>query len=152
MNEDEKYIEFALKNLRQAYVKVAPSPIHGVGLFAIRDIPKGTDIMHFDYKNCPCIHIKKKVLKDKIPKEVYSQLIKNWAQTKDTVLVPLDFRNQLHFTNFLNHSENPNIRFDNGRYLSIRKIQKDEEILISMTAQDYNPEGVYFKDLSKKQT
>ena len=38
-----------LKN--EIWFRTGPSSIHGVGLFAIRDIPKGTDIMvEFDGK------------------------------------------------------------------------------------------------------
>jgi SET domain-containing protein len=35
--------ESLLKELQQStYVMIQPSPIHGIGVFAIRDIPKGT--------------------------------------------------------------------------------------------------------------
>ena len=32
-----------LRRLERVYCKLAPSPIHGVGIFAIKDIPKGTN-------------------------------------------------------------------------------------------------------------
>lgn len=35
--------EALLKELANAtYVMIKPSPLHGIGVFAIRDIPKGT--------------------------------------------------------------------------------------------------------------
>jgi len=143
INQD-KMIEWAINNLNAAYVKVAPSPVHGVGVFAMRDIPKDTLVMRFDYRDFPCVEIKKKLLKQKLHPDVYSQLIKNWAVTEDGVIVPVNVTQQLHFVNFLNHSDQPNIRFDNCKYYSTRKIAKDEEIFIDFSA-DYNPYGIHFK-------
>jgi hypothetical protein len=139
----EKLIEWAIENLRKFYIKVAPSKLHGVGLFALRNIPKDTVILTFSYANFHCVEIKKSLLKQKIPKEVYSQLIKNWSETENSVYLPLNINEQLHYVNFLNHSENPNIRFENGKYITQRNIIKGEELLVNFK-DNYNPHGVRY--------
>jgi uncharacterized protein len=141
----QAFTDWAIRNLRHYYVKVAPSQIHGVGLFAIRDIPKETVVLTFSYRDFPCVEIRKSVLKDKLPKEVYSQIIKNWAETEKTIFVPVNINQQLHYVNFLNHSKDPNVRYQDEKYISMRRILKGEEILIDFHEADYNPSGVRFK-------
>jgi hypothetical protein len=41
-----------IENLNNTYVRIMPSKIHGVGVFAIRDIPKG--ICPFGWTNSEC--------------------------------------------------------------------------------------------------
>ena len=36
-------------NLQSAYVMLAPSPLEGVGVFAMRDIPEGVRVMQWDW-------------------------------------------------------------------------------------------------------
>ncbi len=140
----DKLIEWALENLKRYYVKVAPSEVHGVGVIAIRDIPKDTAILHFSYQDFPCLDIPKSRLKKELPKEVYSQIIKNWAESEDAVMVPLNVNQQLHYVNFLNHSKDGNVRFQNGAYITKRKIAKGEEIRIDFAEEGYNPHGLRF--------
>lgn len=140
----EQLIEWALQNLNQCYVKVAPSKIHGVGLIAMRDIPKDTVIFYFSYRDFPCIEISKKILQEKIPPEVYEQIIQNWAVTAEGVIAPINVNYEMHFVNFLNHSEEGNIRYENECYIATKDIAKGEEILIDYRHEDYNPDGLHF--------
>ena len=143
----QQLVAWALENLRNTYIKVAPSKIEGVGIIAIRDIPKDTKIMRFLHEDFPTVDIEKNRLKKEIPSEVYKQLIKLWPVAETTVAVPVNFIYQLNYVNFLNHSEKlSNVRFENGDYIAKRDIKKGEEIFMNFFENDYCPYSVHFKD------
>ncbi len=144
----EDLVNFAMANLHNYCVKLAPSKVHGIGVFAIRDILKDTVVMAFSYRNFPCVEIHKDRLKKELMPEVYKQIVKNWSETPTTVLVPLNVNQQLHYVNFLNHSENSNVQYLEEKYLAKRNILKGEEILIDFNEDYYNPHGIHFKNSS----
>ena len=41
--------EKAIANLQRAWVKLAPSNVEGVGVFALRDIPEGIEVLRWDW-------------------------------------------------------------------------------------------------------
>lgn len=41
--------EEAIENLQHAYVKLAPSSLEGIGVFALREIPQGVEVMRWDW-------------------------------------------------------------------------------------------------------
>lgn len=45
----EKAKTEAISNLQQAYVKLGPSALEGVGVFAIRDIAEGVGVLRWDW-------------------------------------------------------------------------------------------------------
>lgn len=103
-----------------ACIKLAPSTIHGVGVFAIRDIPKG-----------------KQLYLDAIPNALdipYSDFDKLLPEVADIVLGQFpQIVNGSHFlypaTRFLtyvNHSEDAN--YDAKTDITLRDIKQDEEI------------------------
>lgn len=47
--EEEKAKEHAISKLQSAYVMLAPSSLEGVGVFAMRDIPEGVEVMRWDW-------------------------------------------------------------------------------------------------------
>jgi len=53
-----------LKRLEQVYCRLAPSPIHGIGIFAIKDIPKGTNPFNNSFMAQEAIVINKNKIKD----------------------------------------------------------------------------------------
>lgn len=103
-----------------ACVKLAPSPIHGVGLFAIRDIEKGKKLYLDAIPNAL-----------DIPYEMFDELL---SEVKDIVLGQFpQIVNGSHFlypaTRFLtyvNHSEDAN--YDAKEDVTLRDIKKGEEI------------------------
>lgn len=46
---EDRAKEIALSNLQRAYVKLAPSSLEGVGVFAVRDIPEGVEVLRWDW-------------------------------------------------------------------------------------------------------
>ena len=101
-------------------VKVAPSKIHGVGVFALRDMPRGTKL-HAD--------MFPKAFKlpfedfDKLYGEVRQLLQERWPQvvSGEGFMYPDTFLQA-----FCNHSDAPN--YDAKSDLTLRDIQADEEI------------------------
>ncbi|PYJ84527.1 MAG: hypothetical protein DME22_12480 [Verrucomicrobia bacterium] len=85
----------------QVYARIGRSKIHGVGVFAIRDIPKGTKIFPDDD----------------------SELI--WGETYG----PPNSFNLMTVAWYLNHSKTPNVGCDKDyTFFALRDIKKGEEL------------------------
>jgi len=111
------------------YARIRPSKIHGVGVFAIRDIPKGIKIFAGD--DSELIWMKRSALKlDDLPeaiKRLYDQfcLIKDKGETYGC---PKSF-NLMTVPWYLNHSKNPNVGCDkNYIFFALRNIKEGEEL------------------------
>jgi len=109
------------------YTKLAPSPLGGLGIFAIKDIKKGTPVFLFyddsDEKVLTPEEIAKLSPKDK-------ELYHNHAvvMPNGNWVVPADY-NRLHTVWYLNHSSNPNVApDDNFNWYVTRDIKEGEEL------------------------
>jgi SET domain-containing protein len=119
-----------LADMAQTYVQLKPSPISGVGVFAIRDIPKGTkNIFTKDTGEWMKIPVEK--LKG-LPAEV-REMIDNYCLFDDGFFYLEDtgFK-KMDLVSFLNHSTSPNMMVVNdGEYFeSSRDIAMGEELLL----------------------
>lgn len=47
--EERRRREEAIRNLQSAYVMLAPSSLEGVGVFAVRDVAEGVEVMRWDW-------------------------------------------------------------------------------------------------------
>ena len=129
MNKDE-----LLQELRdETYVMIKPSAIEGIGVFAIRDIPKGCRTMFS--KPIPnkdeWIVISKTEI-EQLPQHS-KDLIENYClYDEENYFVPEYGFKKMDLVNFLNHSDTPNIiSINEGEYFeAIRDITKGEELLI----------------------
>jgi len=111
------------------YTRLRPSNIHGVGVFAIRDIPEGTRIFQDD--DSELIWKKRSELNlDELPQEIgslYDQfcLIKEKGETYGC---PKSF-NLMTVAWYLNHSKTPNVGCDKDyMFFALRDIKKGEEL------------------------
>lgn len=130
--------EEILNKLKNTYTRLKPSPIGGVGVFAIRDIPKNI---------CPFPLIKKtrwalfhKSELKEINKEVFKMIDDFVVIEKDgTVYIPDCGLNALDISYFVNHSKKPNLKtIDDGfTFITLRKINKGEELTIDYGTYDY---------------
>ena len=115
-----------------SYVTLKPSSIAGIGVFAIRDIPKGTRTMFSKPDvNERWITISVHEVLD-LPEHV-QQLIGNFCLfDKENYFVPDHGFKKIDMSLFLNHADNPNIiSLDDGSYFeATRDISADEELLI----------------------
>lgn len=120
----------------EVYVRVGKSNIHGVGLIAIRDIPKGTDPFKSLY---PEEHIE--LREDEVevlPPEIRKMVHDYCAEENDTVWIPVYGFNPIHVLHLINHSKEPNVKtLDGGdTFITTRDIKKGEELLSDYSTYD----------------
>lgn len=127
MNKEQILKELA----NETFVTLKPSTIHGIGVFALKDIPKG----------CRDIFSKNEINWVKIPITDVEQLpdhSKNLVETyclydEDHYFVPSHGFKMIDMVNFLNHSSNPNIiPIDEGeQYEALIDIPAGTELLVN---------------------
>ncbi len=94
--------------MRPEYSYADKSPIHGKGLFAKKQIRKGTRIGTYEG-----------------PRAKRDDTYVLWVQNDNGRWVGIDGKNDLRY---LNHSSKPNAEFEADELYAIRTIRKDEEI------------------------
>jgi SET domain-containing protein len=111
------------------YTRLRPSKVHGVGVFAIRKIKKGTNIFSGD--DADVVWIKKSSLR-RLPGEI-RKLYEDFAVIRNDGTeygCPKSF-NVLTVGWYLNESENPNVRCDKSfDFLALRDIAVGEELTV----------------------
>ena len=114
---------------KEVYCKLGVSPVHGIGVFAVRPIPKGVHPLK-SYLNHKEVDISKKLLKN-LPKGVRQQIDIFCYYDKKKVSIPTIGLNSFDLAVYLNHSKNPNLRFKKaGVLISLRPIAEGEELFI----------------------
>ena len=120
-----------IQQLRErTYVKLQASPLHGIGVFAIRDIPKGTKNI-FSPPHNRFTHLLYAEV-EALP-EHSRALIENFCLYDETgYFVPDDGFDTMDIALYLNHSDTPNIRsIDDGDYFeALVDIPAGTELLI----------------------
>ncbi len=113
----------------EVYCRLRPSGSHGVGVFAVRDIPAGTDPFPGAFDG-EYVELSDEDLKE-IPDGVVA-MIKAYCVFEDGVwLVPETGLNKIDVSFFLNHSKNPNVRtHDGATFFTTRNISNGEELLV----------------------
>jgi SET domain-containing protein len=123
--------EQLLNELRNdTYVIIKPSPLHGIGVFALRAIPKGQRGM-FSKGVGEWIPISKKEVSELPPYSI--SLVENYCLYDDeNYFVPDYGFKVMDLVNFLNHSDTPNIISinDGEDFETIMEIAAGEELLI----------------------
>lgn len=118
----QKLIKFPHSNV---YTRLAPSKIHGVGIFAIKDIPKGKNVFGSD--NSKMIWVDKKIVK-KQTSEI-QKLYDDFCVIKGDKYGCPDNFNNLTVDWYLNNSKKPNVRCNkNYDFIAMRVIKKGEEL------------------------
>ena len=111
---------------QHTWVRLAPSAIHGVGVFAIRPIPAFCDPFpdcHNLFRRIPleCL--------THLPEPVQKMMLDYLYNDEEYVWVPDLTLNQLNISFFLNSSEHPNCEHhENGRITTLRDIEVGEEL------------------------
>lgn len=122
----------------EVYARLRPSRIHGVGVFAIKDIPKGTHIFSDDDEELVWIH--KRMLANLSAEE--RRLYDDFCIIRgDLYGCPRSF-NELTPTWYLNESSAPNVAADNAyRFYALRDIKKGEELTVDYSSYSDRPES-----------
>jgi len=127
-----------IKNLKNTYCRIGRSKIEGIGVIAIRDIPKDTNPFQ-GIREQRWYELKKPDLK-KLNKEILKMINDFFVIEKNgKALIPRYGLNGMDISFFLNHSENPNVkRTDNGYiFLTLKKIKKGQELTVSYATYDW---------------
>ncbi|MHB8579337.1 MAG: SET domain-containing protein [Ignavibacteriaceae bacterium] len=114
----------------KVFTRLAPSKIHGIGVFAIQNIKKGMYVFYHDDDDM--IWIPKSEIKE-IPPSL-KKLYKDFCILKDNSYGSPPNFNLMTTSWYLNHSDIPNVRCDkNYRFYALRNIKNGEELTV-----DYN--------------
>src|ERR1017187_7660488 len=112
------------------YTRIGPSKIHDIGIIAIKNIKKNSQVFYGD-EETKIVWVKKEELK-KIPKEIM-KLYKDFCIEKDKGKLfgcPVNF-NALTPSWYLNHSKKPNVLIDEKyNFYASRNIKKGEELTV----------------------
>jgi SET domain-containing protein len=127
-----------LASLRKdVYCRVMPSPLSGVGVFAIRDIPKDTDPFKNTTGRCPKYDIVELVDEDvKTLHPEVRKMLKDFCKNDKVYDVPYLGLNSLDITFYMNHSNQPNMQLveeEGCEYITFRTkrtIKQGEELLL----------------------
>jgi len=129
-----------INNLQNdVYCRIKPSKKHGVGVFAIKDIPKNTNPFKVTGKEC----ITQRTLNissdevNKLDKEV-KKMIKDFYHEQDGQFgIPYKGLNANDISFYMNTTKKPNVGFKSLENCSLvvfntlKKIKKGEELLIN---------------------
>ncbi|MEK7203010.1 MAG: SET domain-containing protein [Patescibacteria group bacterium] len=134
MNRAKKII---INNIKKTYCRIKPSKLEGVGVFAIRDIPKGQKIFWgvgrhkwYTFKISDFCDCNKEVLK---MIDDFFVIEKNGAIT-----IPEFGLDGIGISFFLNNSKKPNVKTIDGgeNFATLRKIKKGEELAVAYKTYD----------------
>jgi len=123
--------EALLKELASStYVMIKPSPLHGIGVFAIRDIPKGTKNI-FSKGVGDWIKVSKEEI-EALPQHAKDLIENHCLFDEDHYFIPDYGFKLVDLVIYLNHSETPNvISLNEGEeFEAIRDIAAGEELLV----------------------
>ena len=123
MTFSEVFMRYASKH---TWARIGPSEIHGIGVFAIREIPAFCDIFPDCKNSFQDISISSL---SEFPKPVQKMILDYFYTDSENIWIPDITLNQLNISFFLNSSDNPNCKHhDNGKITSIRNIGIGEEL------------------------
>ncbi len=111
------------------YCKLGVSTIHGIGVFALRDIPKGTKPLNSLVSNKE-VKFSRIELK-KVPSTVRKHLAMFCLIEKGRVFAPVIGMNAVNLSVYLNHSKTPNLFYnDDGVLEAMVDIAQGDEVTI----------------------
>ena len=120
-----------LKQLSEAtYVMIKASPVHGIGVFAIRDIPKGTQDI-FSQGVGEWIEVSKEEV-EALPKHSRDLVENHCLFDEQSYFIPDYGFKLVDLVIYLNHSDTPTVVSinDGERFEAIRDIVVGEELFV----------------------
>ncbi|RYY55450.1 MAG: SET domain-containing protein-lysine N-methyltransferase [Chitinophagaceae bacterium] len=115
---------------RETLIALKPSPVHGIGVFAIADIPKGFRQIFSqsvgEWIRVPISEV------DKLPEHSRSLIETYCLFDESDYFVPDYGFKVMDLVNYLNHSSEPNVvSVNDGEYFeSLREIKTGEELFV----------------------
>jgi SET domain-containing protein len=117
-----------LKHLQtEVYCRLGISPVHGIGVFAIKDIPKGAKPLVSLIKIKEYSFSKKEI--NKLSASVRKEIRMFCYYDNDEFLIPSIGLNVMNMAFYMNHSKTPNVKYlKNNDIVALRKIKANEEL------------------------
>ncbi len=108
------------------YARIGTSRLHGVGVRAIRDIPRGTLVFRGESERVTWVS---RAAVRRLPTAIRALYEDFGMVSGDQIGVPPSL-NRLSVGWYVNHSDRPNVEAgDDGRFRALRRIRKGEELL-----------------------
>lgn len=130
--------------MKKIKIRIQPSKIHGVGIFAIHHIKKDENPFLFSYMGMDGFLFHKNELNELTNEQ--KKILEDYFPTNNSKYqyIPC-YPNTLLWTNYLNYDYNyPNIELkEDGQWKALRDIKKGEELL-------ENPNNLFNQDGSHK--
>ena len=127
------------------YARIGLSRIHGVGVLAIRDIPRGTQLFRGEDERV--VWVRRGTIR-RLPPELrrlYTDFGMAWGER---IGVPRTL-NMLSVGWYLNHSDRPNVEADeDGRFHTLRRIRKGEELTADYRT--FSEDDLSFRSMSQR--
>jgi SET domain-containing protein len=111
----------------EVYCRIGVSPLHGVGVFALRAIPRGLDPLTswLDNEGVQFTHQELKLL----PRGVKKQIKTFCYYDEDGFIIPSIGMNSFDMSIYLNHSKTPNLKMkQSGKFVTLRAVRSGEEL------------------------
>ena len=137
---DQDILDYLKNNI---LIRVDSSDLHGVGIFAIRDLKKDTKIEQAKIHGTPgwegSYNVSKDYLKENLPKSTY-EYIRMWSGDIEgrnimTLILPTLMTGQTSM--YVNHSDEPNAIYHNLEMTLLKDVEKGEEITIDYGDYEY---------------
>jgi len=126
-----------LERIKNTYCRLKASSTHGVGVFAVRDIPENIN----PFSGFPDQQWQRFSLNElkEIDQNIMEMIDDFFVLEKDdTVNIPEYGLNGMDVSFFVNHSDNPNLITREGRhFFTARKIKKGEELTVGYDGYDH---------------
>jgi hypothetical protein len=127
------------------YARIGRSRIHGVGVLAIRDIPRGTRLFRGEDERVVWVRLTRIRRLPVELRRLYTDFGMAWGQR---IGVPRTL-NMLSVGWYLNHSARPNTRCDeDGRFYALRRIRKGEELTADYRT--FSDDDLTFRSMSDR--
>ena len=127
------------------YARIGLSRIHGVGVLAIRDIPRGTQLFRGEDERVVWVRLADVRRLPRELRRLYTDFGMAWGKR---IGVPRTL-NMLSVGWYLNHSERPNTRADeDGRFHTLRRIRKGEELTADYRT--FSHDDLTFRSMSER--
>ena len=128
--------------LASCYCRLQPSPIAGIGVFAIRPIRRGLNPFRVigRYANPGHMHVTEDEIA-KLPAGLAALIRSLFLPSEGKLIIPTCGTNLVNLACYLNHSPQPNIHTRDGcAFIALRKIRSGEELTVDYRT--YSAEGV----------
>ena len=111
----------------EVYCRIGVSPLHGVGVFALRAIPRGLDPLA-SWLNNEGVQFTHQELK-LLPRGVKKQIKTFCYYDEDGFIIPSIGMNSFDMSIYLNHSKTPNLKMkQSGKFVTLRSVRSGEEL------------------------